>query len=215
VRKFFVFAVVILFSAHAFSAKKEIADYLSVRVRPEEQGKINRYIITGGPGVGKTTIANYMKTIQDCAAVDEAATAIIKKDLAAGIEKPWEHPGFDERIITMQHADRSIAKKFSADHIFFDRSPIDTIGYCIYHGLIPTQTIITLAESAIHEYNHKVFLVENFGDCEQTAVRPESIDEALLIEKIMERNYTSLGFQIVRVKPGPIESRAAAILKSL
>ena len=58
--------------------KKGITDYISLRVKPEKQAKLNRYIITGGPGVGKTTIANHLKTLHGCKAIDEAAGDIEK-----------------------------------------------------------------------------------------------------------------------------------------
>jgi predicted ATPase len=50
------------------------------------------------------------------------------------------------------------------------------------------------------------------GFCEQTAVRPETQEESLNIERLVENGYRSLGFQIVRIPAVSIEERANMIL---
>src|SRR3989338_5301871 len=56
----------------------------SVSAQPNQQ----RYILTGGPGAGKTSIINFLAQ-KGYLAVPEAATQIIEEDLNKDIKKPW------------------------------------------------------------------------------------------------------------------------------
>jgi predicted ATPase len=192
-----------------------VEKYISKRVNTDKQKKIRRYIITGGPGVGKTTIANELKKIQGFTAIDEAATRIIQKHLAEGTSKPWELKDFDEQIVAMQKEDRLNSNLLNEESIFFDRSSIDSISYCLHHQKTPQKKVIEAAEEVIDYYNPRVFLVENFGQCEQTAVRCETLEECHKIEQLLEKTYTALGFEVTRVKPGKVKDRIAAIVESM
>lgn len=195
--------------------KVGIEQFVSTRVQPNEQKEIHRYIITGGPGVGKTTIANQLKKIKGIAAIDEAATRIIQSELAAGVSRPWEQAGFDDKIVSMQKDDRRQAASMNVDSLFFDRTSIDSLSYCIHHDLTPTPAVIAATEEVISYYNPQVFLVENFGQCQQTEVRCETLEESTKIEQLLEKNYRALGFNVFRVKPGTVEQRVEAILQAI
>ena len=104
---------------------------------------------------------------------------------------------------------------FDADHLFFDRSSIDTFTYSLYHKETPLLKTIAEINALVYYFNPSVFLVENFGECENTVVRCETIEEAKIIEEALEKSYTSLGFQVIRVKPGSVEARVNEILKAI
>jgi predicted ATPase len=208
-------SIIQLFVGAALCAGSATVDgYISTRVNSENQESIRRYVLTGGPGVGKTTIANYLKEMEGCGSIDEAATRIMKKEISEGVERPWEDPRFTQKIIAVQRADREVVEDLYSDedYLFFDRSPIDAFTYSLYHKETPDPDVIAEVAEMVHYFNPTVFLVENFGECEQTAVRPESIEEAQLIERTIEESYRSLGFEIVRVKPGTVAERAQAVL---
>lgn len=192
-----------------------VTDFVTARVEVDEQRAVPRYIITGGPGVGKTTIANFLKKMDGFEAIDEPATRIITRELAEGVEKPWEHPDFTIKILTLQKDDREKAETLEADHLFFDRSPIDTFTYCLYHNETILPEAVNAVENALTYYNSHVFLIENFGECHQTEVRPETIEQAKIIESALEKSYNALGFEVIRVKPGPVEKRVDQILEVL
>ena len=200
-----------------FEVTAAISSYVKEAVKPE-QATIKRYIITGGPGVGKTTLINHLRDLKGAAIVEEAATRVIKAEFAAGVTTPWaDGEKFRAKIIDLQKEDRAaIARSdLAAKSLFFDRSEVDTISYCSYFGATPTPEIARDVADIVSYYNPIVFLVENLGHCERTDVRPESVEEALKIESAIAESYRALGFQIVRIKAGPVEERAAAVFAAL
>ncbi len=52
-----------------------------------------RFILTGAPGSGKTTIIHALEA-QGFAVIPEAATDIIAKEQLKGTLEPWKHPDF-------------------------------------------------------------------------------------------------------------------------
>lgn len=77
-----------------------ITDYIERRLFSSEAVQ-KRYIITGGPGVGKTTLIKYLEE-QGEAVIHEAATDIIKSEIDKGIEEPWSKVSFREKVIALQ-----------------------------------------------------------------------------------------------------------------
>ena len=62
---------------------------------------MRRFILTGAPGAGKTSILNALAA-KGYATVPEAATDVIAQEAAKGIAEPWRHPGFIDKIVALQ-----------------------------------------------------------------------------------------------------------------
>ncbi|WP_207386112.1 AAA family ATPase [Protofrankia symbiont of Coriaria ruscifolia] len=62
---------------------------------------MKRYILTGAPGAGKTTI---LRTLWDRGheVVDEAATAVIAAEQAQGDTEPWVRSTFIDKVVGLQ-----------------------------------------------------------------------------------------------------------------
>lgn len=58
---------------------------------------MRRYVLTGAPGAGKTTVLHVLRA-QDFAVVEEAATDVINRERRRGVTEPWQHAGFVEKI---------------------------------------------------------------------------------------------------------------------
>lgn len=63
-----------------------ITNYINIKSSSSEQIQ-RRYIVTGGPGVGKTTIINFLEA-QGYAVIHEAATDIIEAEKSCGVAEP-------------------------------------------------------------------------------------------------------------------------------
>ena len=187
-------------------------------IRPAKMGTTTpqRYILTGGPCVGKTSILHYLRD-NGYPVVEEAATEVIRRSLANGIEKPWDKnykSDFNDEILDVQHAKNQ--ELTASGPIFFDRSMIDTFSY----ALIPmggTKSLKTMAQklqSALDNqfYHTTVFFIDNLSNCEQTEIRHENLEQLLMIEKHLEQNYRALGYNIIHIGKDTIENRAKQIL---
>src|SRR5688572_8595585 len=85
------------------SPREESADPATCRPTPLPEGAVTmqRYILTGAPGAGKTTILAALRD-RGYAVVDEAATDVIAREHALGIEEPWRSAGFIDAIALLQ-----------------------------------------------------------------------------------------------------------------
>ncbi len=117
---------------------------------------VKRYILTGTPGSGKTTIISALAA-RGNSVVREAATDVIAEEAKRGVLEPWLDPGFIDRIIALQ-AEQQMAS--AGDVQFHDRSPVCTYALNLYLGFSPSAAL--LEEMARIERGHvfekRVFL---------------------------------------------------------
>src|SRR5579859_1723165 len=99
---------------------------------------MKRFIITGAPGAGKTTIIRKLQ-LEGFSVVEEAATDVIAAAQAQGTAEPWRDSSFIDAIAHLQR-DRQIQASLSTDEVqFHDRSVVCTAALAIYlsHPLSP------------------------------------------------------------------------------
>ena len=62
---------------------------------------MQRYVVTGAPGAGKTSVLRELGA-QGFAVVDEAATDVIAREQQRGVAEPWRDEGFLTLITRLQ-----------------------------------------------------------------------------------------------------------------
>jgi predicted ATPase len=180
---------------------------------------VNRYILTGAPGSGKTSVIKEMEQ-HGRIVVHEAATDIIAGAQAKGIEKPWEEASFVGDITIMQK-ERQVQTR--GDLQFFDRSPFCTYALGSYLAQLQNakfQPPKVLSEEidrclAMRIYQPKIFFFENLGFIEHTAARKISFADSLVFEQTHMRIYRKFGFEMILVPPVPVAQRHKYILESI
>lgn len=175
-----------------------------------------RYIITGGPGVGKSTLIRQLQQLGQ-SVVHETAADLIREDLAKQVEAPWAQFGFNERVATMQAQRQREAANSSARAIFFDRCLIDVLCYELMEEWEPSKKILSLAQEMldIGFYEPTVFLVDPLGTGYRSETQHESDEEAHRIGQYLERQYRLLGFDVVHIPSAPIEERVQHLIAHL
>lgn len=169
---------------------------------------MKRYILTGAPGAGKTSLIKALES-QGFSVVHEAATDIIFSEQASGVIAPWEHPDFIEQILDLQIQRQKQAYHFQGNLMFFDRSPFCTYALALYQGFQPSVLLVQELDRLRREryYDRHVFFVENLGFCEPTEARKISYDDSLRFEKIHAEVYVKFGFECIAVPKAPLEVR--------
>jgi predicted ATPase len=166
-----------------------------------------RYILTGGPGSGKSSVLLELERRGEYI-VREAAEDVIKLEQARGVERPWEKPDFQRKILRLQ-IEREARIPRGIQRVFIDRGILDGLAYA-KEG---TDTYRDIQRAAT-QYT-RVFLIENLGRTEQTKVRREDQAAALEVEGRLYRIYEEAGYKIIRVAAAPVETRADRILEYL
>jgi predicted ATPase len=170
---------------------------------------VRRFILTGAPGCGKTSILTALRD-RGYAVVPEAATDVIAAEQARGIDEPWTRPEFAARIVELQ---RTRQLEAVGDPQVYDRSPLCTLALARYLGQPVTpllaEEIKRLREQQI--FQRMVFFVRPIGFIEPTAARRISYEESLVFERLHEAVYREHGFELIDVPPAPVGERAARV----
>ncbi|MCD8042804.1 MAG: AAA family ATPase [Tannerellaceae bacterium] len=171
----------------------------------------NFYVLTGGPGVGKTSVLNGLRR-RGFLCIDEVAREIIRSEMERGGDAlPWGNiPDYTRKML---HA--SVAVYINCKNIeeicFFDRGIPDTLAYARLTGQEEQEIRKITTE---YKYNPAVFLFPPWQEIYQTdAERKQDFAEAVRTYEIMKDVYRECGYTIVEVPRMPVEERCDFILE--
>ncbi|GHJ43138.1 hypothetical protein Cs7R123_04800 [Catellatospora sp. TT07R-123] len=173
---------------------------------------MRRYIITGAPGAGKTTILAALRG-RGYAVVDEAATDVNVHLQSLGRDEAWRDPGFIDAIALLQRERLEQAVPPATGVQVFDRSPICTLALARYLGVPVTPTLAREVDRVVVErtYQPRVFFVQLLGFITPTAVRRISLAQSVGFERFHEQAYREHGFELVDVPAGTVEERVELV----
>jgi predicted ATPase len=175
---------------------------------------MKRYILTGTPGSGKTSILHELKR-QRYSVVEEAATYVIAREQGPGNPEPWLQPDFIESIIHLQKQRQLEASTLPDELQWYDRSPICTLALSRYLGYATPPSLIEEIARIECEgvYQREVFFIEHLGFFQPTEARKITFEEALIFEKIHEETYAALGYELLKIPPESLSERVQCIIK--
>jgi len=169
-----------------------------------------RYVLTGAPGAGKTTVLAGLRGL-GYATVGEAATDVIAAEQARGVEEGWREPEFLDAIVALQHERQRAAPDAGVQ--LFDRSPICTVALARYGGQPVTPALAREVDRILTEqtYQRRVFFVRLLGFITPTAARRISLADAIRFEEIHWATYQHYGFELVEVPVASVAERVQQI----
>lgn len=173
---------------------------------------MQRYVVTGAPGAGKTSVLRELR-VQGFAVVDEAATDVIAREQQRGVDEPWRDESF-LALITQLQRERLSSPPRPADGVeMHDRSVLCTLALARFLGYPVPAVLAAEADRVLREqvFEPAVFLLRPLGFIEATAARRISYADSLVFEKVHEEVYAEHGFELIAIPPGPVAERAAAI----
>lgn len=171
-----------------------------------------RYIFTGGPGAGKTTVLELLRT-RGFTCKQEVAREIIKERLSKGLSPRPAPAQFAQEILVREIAqyDQSIPER---PPIFFDRGIGDALYMLAQCGVMEEAQIAS--QLIRRPYNRMIFLFPPWREIYTTdAERDQSYEEASEVYRKLRQWYRQLGFTLVPVPLGRAEERMEFILKTV
>lgn len=175
---------------------------------------MKRYILTGTPGSGKTSILHQLKSQGFCV-IEEAATDVIAHEHRRGNQEPWQRPDFIDAIIRLQKRRQQTAAMASCELQCYDRSPVCTLALSRHLGYPPSAALGEELERIAREkiYQRQVFFIEHLGFCQPSEARKITFEEALAFEHIHEETYRSFGYDLIKIAPGALSERVHHIIE--
>jgi predicted ATPase len=168
-------------------------------------GNMKRYVLTGAPGAGKTSVLGALRN-RGFPVVAEAATDVISQQQARGVAEPWQQDDFVDRIVALQR-DRlgpaAVGAPGTAE--VHDRSVLCTLALARFLRQGETRV------AAAGVYEPAVFFVRPLGFIVPTAARRISYRESLDFERLHEAAYLEHGFEPIGVGAAPVAERATLI----
>ncbi len=153
--------------------------------------KPNFFVITGGPGVGKTTVIRHLQALGELA-VQETHRAVIREQVAAGGSAvPWIDPDAYARLTAQRDIAIFDGMAGEARRVFFDRGIMDSHGG---QGVKPWPEIVEAVRT--RRYNRGVFIFPAWREIYETdAERKQDWPEAERTYERIRSNLQFLGYE--------------------
>jgi len=171
------------------------------------------YVITGGPGFGKTTIINLLAK-RNFPVCEEGARGLLQKHSEANVQGGADHLPLDfEKRVAYERL-RFLNEAGIYTIAFSDRGLPDQIAYSWYKKKQPSSFLEEVVLT--NRYAPQVFVTPPWEEIfTQDGIRRENFEEALLIHEQIVKAYLKYRYKIVNLPKTNSEMRVEFILNFL
>ncbi|GET21222.1 AAA family ATPase [Prolixibacter denitrificans] len=168
------------------------------------------YVLTGGPGFGKTLLAEKLAE-RGYRIGHETARALIEEEQKRNGEiLPWRNSlEFERRV--MEARIRFLEETPEEEIAFADRGLLDQAAFSYYKGKAVSDSLTFAIKK--HRYATTVFIAPPWKEIYQTdAVRKETFYEAFRIHECVVKAYRENGYRLVELPKVAVEERLQFVL---
>jgi len=167
-----------------------------------------RYIITGGPGSGKSSLVEALGHL-GFAGFPEIARDLINQGMIPPI---WADKPDSSRFFELILRQRIFChQEIKAGEIgFYDRGIPDSLAYFKYQNLRPPSVLLEATET--YRYNPVVFVLPPWREIfVNDSVRKETYEETKVLYGLAKEVYLSAGYDIIELPKATLERRVEII----
>lgn len=171
------------------------------------------YIITGGPGFGKTELIDALGVEGFLVSGEFARDLILSETESGGEILPWKNSRlFQETILTKRKA---FFESVPMDAIAFaDRAIPDQLAFTRYRGFGTPDSLLNAALE--YRYATTVFVTPPWPEIyKNDRIRTETLAEAIQIHQFVIETYRDLNYRINELPLVPTAERVQYLLKNL
>lgn len=174
----------------------------------------NFHILTGGPGSGKTSVIEALKSL-GFPCVGEVGRQIIREQTRIGGDALHTADAAKFRDLMLSRSIHAYEQVVERERpVFFDRGIPELVGY---GGIVGLETPAYFHKAAaLFRYNKRVFIMppwpEIYGQDDE---RKQDFAEAVLSWQVTADTYPKLGYELVEVPKVSIAERVAFVLKQI
>ncbi len=169
-------------------------------------------MITGGPGTGKTSIINELKS-RGYSCIDEISRQITLEARESGIDQLFltQPLLFSELLLKGREEQFNEANTASSDIVFLDRGLPDVLAYMDYIGDEYPEKFIASCQNHLYDW---VFILKPWQEIfVSDSERYENFDQAVQIHDHLLNTYNRFDYNLLDVPFESVEKRTDFILK--
>jgi predicted ATPase len=172
----------------------------------------NKYIISGGPGAGKTSLLQALLAHgYNCS--EEASRRLIVEQVAMGTHcLPWiDLACFADKVL-MRMIQLYQQSALNQDITFFDRGIPDIIAYLKIAGLPIKEHYYAALQQ--YPYHPTVFILPPWKEIYvNDAERWQTFEEAVVLHTAIKETYQAFGYTLIEIPKGTVAERLRFLLK--
>lgn len=171
------------------------------------------FVVTGGPGSGKTTLIDALERAGFARTV-EAGRGVIQDQMEIdGPALPWRDPAaFAELMLGWEMRSYRMAER-QAGPVFFDRGVPDVIGYLRLMRLPVPAHMEKAAE--VFRYRHRVLMAPPWREIfTQDAERRQDFAEAERTYEALAETYVRVGYELVELPRASVAERLQFVVNT-
>lgn len=168
-----------------------------------------KYVLTGGHGVGKTSIILGLQLAGE-EVIRESASDYQYYQRAKGNIFPFDCSDAENEVLSIQIERENALLKKNAIRAFLDRSVID---HFVYSKILRHPISDELLAHAKNRFYDIVFLIEHMPNNGISLCTKREQEYSRLIQEETRKEYAKRGFDIISIKNNSLENRMNDILK--
>jgi predicted ATPase len=171
----------------------------------------NWYVITGGPGSGKTTTVNLLRNRGYTTTIEHARHYLDTQRITGRTVEEIKKNQLEFQLGVLDMQLEQEASISPTDLVFLDRAIPDSLAYYHFLNIEPDKKLLNALKKVSYK---KIFILDLLPLVNDYARREDRAEQKMIHDLIIEV-YESLHFPIVQVPLLPQEERADFILKNL